>query len=105
MLILDEPESNLDFKNQMVVLRVIELLTSEGLGAIINTHFPAHALAISKKTLLVPRHRPPIFGNTRDIMTEEKLSDVFDVQVRIRELDLPECRYTCVAAVSPEKSA
>lgn len=105
VLILDEPESNLDFKNQMVVLRVIERLTSEGLGAIINTHFPAHALAISKKTLLVPRHRSPIFGNTRDIMTEEKLSDVFDVQVRIRELDLPECRYTCVAAVSPEKSA
>ena len=105
VLILDEPESNLDFKNQMVVLRVIERLTSEGLGAIINTHFPAHALAISKKTLLVPRHRPPIFGNTRDIMTEEKLSDVFDVQVRIRELDLPECRYTCVVAVSPEKSA
>ena len=89
----------------MVVLRVIERLTSEGLGAIINTHFPAHALAISKKTLLGPRHRPPIFGTTRDIMTEEKLSDVFDVQVRIRELDLPECRYTCVAAVSPEKSA
>ena len=104
VLILDEPESNLDFKNQMVVLRVIERLTSEGLGAIINTHFPAHALAISKMTLLVPRHRPPIFGATRDVMTEEKLSDVFDVQVRIRELELPECRYTCVAAVSPEKS-
>ena len=105
VLVLDEPESNLDFKNQMVVLKVIERLTAEGLGAVINTHFPAHALAISKMTLLVPRHRPPIFGSTRDVMTEEKLSDVFDVQVRIRELELPECRYTCVAAVSPEKSS
>lgn len=101
---LDEPESNLDFRNQMVVLQVIERLTDQGLGAIINTHFPAHALEISNKTLLVPRHRPPIFGNTREIMTEEVLTDVFDVQVRIRELDLPERLYTCVAAVTPSRA-
>ncbi len=103
LLILDEPESNLDFKNQMVVLSVIERLTNEGLGAIINTHFPAHALDISKKTLLVPRGRAPLYGDTRDVMTEERLSDIFDVQVRIRELTLPERPYTCVAAVSPKR--
>lgn len=103
ILVLDEPESNLDFRNQMVVLQVIERLTDQGLGAIINTHFPAHALEISNKTLLVPRHRAPIFGNTRDIMTEEVLTEVFDVQVRIRELDLPERPYTCVAAVTPRR--
>ena len=34
-------------------------------------------------------------------MTEDLLSDVFDVRVRIRELDFPERRYTCVAAVEP----
>ena len=101
ILVLDEPESNLDFRNQMVVLNVIERLTEQGLGAVINTHFPAHALEISTKTLLVPRHRPPIFGDTRDVMTEDLLSDVFDVRVRIRELDFPERRYTCVAAVEP----
>ena len=78
ILVLDEPESNLDFRNQMVVLNVIERLTEQGLGAVINTHFPAHALEISTKTLLVPRHRPPIFGDTRDVMTEDLLSDVFD---------------------------
>lgn len=102
ILVLDEPESNLDFRNQMVVLNVIERLTEQGLGAVINTHFPAHALEISTKTLLVPKHRPPIFGDTRDVMTEDQLSDVFDVRVRIRELDFPERRYTCVAAVEPK---
>ena len=40
ILVLDEPESNLDFRNQMVVLNVIERLTSQGLGAVINTHSP-----------------------------------------------------------------
>lgn len=35
-------------------------------------------------------------------MTEDMLSEVFDVRVRIRELDFPERRYTCVAAVEPK---
>lgn len=101
LLVLDEPESNLDFKNQMVVLNVIRRLTSQGLGVIINTHFPAHALEISRKTLLVPRNGSPTFGDTQSIMTEDRLTDLFDVQVRIRDLDLPERPYTCVAAVGP----
>ena len=42
-----------------------------------------------------------LIGDTRDVMTEDLLSDVFDVRVRIRELDFPERRYTCVAAVEP----
>ncbi len=43
-LVLDEPESNLDFKNQLLVLDTIEELTKSGLTCIFNTHFPAHAL-------------------------------------------------------------
>ena len=40
LLILDEPESNLDFKNQMIVLEVLKRLCGEKkLSAIINTHF------------------------------------------------------------------
>ncbi len=101
LLVLDEPESNLDFRNQMVVLDVIERLSDAGLSAIINTHFPAHALEISKKTLLVPRGRRPYFGDTRDVMTEERLSEVFEVRVRIGAIDFPEGRHTCVAAMAP----
>ena len=103
LLILDEPESNLDFKNQMVVLNVIKRLASQGLGAIINTHFPTHALEISTKTLLVPKSGAPIYGDTKAIMTEENLSALFDVQVRIRDLDLPEGRRTSVSAVGPRQ--
>ena len=44
MLILDEPESNLDFKNQLVILDIVKQLSRErGIAAIINTHYPAHA--------------------------------------------------------------
>lgn len=61
LLVLDEPESSLDFKNQAAVLNVIDQLTSSGLGVIINTHFPAHALARAASGILVPQGKPPIF--------------------------------------------
>ena len=48
MLVLDEPESNLDFKNQLIVLETIQKLAKErGIAAIVNTHYPAHALKIA----------------------------------------------------------
>ena len=62
MLILDEPESNLDFKNQLVILDIVKQLSRErGIAAIINTHcllytslerhvdpFPDHRLLIQQ---------------------------------------------------------
>lgn len=98
-LILDEPESNLDFRNQTLVLEVLERLVADGLGVIINTHFPAHALRLADRTLLVPRGAKPIFGPTRGIMTEERLTELFGVQVRMRDVELPEGRAPFVMAV------
>ena len=74
LLVLDEPESSLDFKNQAAVLNVIEQLTSSGLGVIINTHFPAHALARAASGILVPQGKPPIFGTAAELFSEAKLS-------------------------------
>ena len=48
LLILDEPESNLDMKNQLRVLDAISYINQEkNTACIINTHFPAHALQLS----------------------------------------------------------
>lgn len=99
LLVLDEPESNLDFRNQRIVLEVIERLAAKGLGAIINTHFPAHAAELAQEVLLVPRGRPPICGSAEVLMTEAQLSEVFEIQVRMRELALPERRVMTVTAV------
>ncbi|MDR1137574.1 MAG: ABC transporter ATP-binding protein, partial [Synergistaceae bacterium] len=43
MLVLDEPESNLDFKNQLIILETIERLARErNISCVFNTHYPAH---------------------------------------------------------------
>ena len=103
LLVLDEPESNLDFKNQLRVLTVLQHLTRTiGVGAVINTHFPAHALEISDKALLLMQDGTTRFGDTKRVLTEENLSASFGVGVRILPVHLPERPdYACVAAYMP----
>ncbi|MCF0254331.1 MAG: ABC transporter ATP-binding protein [Duodenibacillus sp.] len=99
LLVLDEPESNLDFRNQRRVLSVIAELARGGIGAVINTHFPAHAIEIATDALVVPRGRTPRFGKAGELLTEDTLTEAFGIQVRIRPVELPEGRRNCVLAV------
>ena len=55
VLILDEPESNLDFRNQLIVLDAMTKLAQNGMTCIFNTHYPAHALQRSDKSLILSR--------------------------------------------------
>ena len=97
MLILDEPESNLDFRNQLIVLETISGLRRErGLSFIVNTHYPEHAISISDKTLLLTGGGRSLSGKTADVITEENLRNAFAVDVCIRDLDVQNGKYTCV---------
>ena len=79
-------EIDLDFKNQFLVLRIIEeLVRQRGISCIINTHFPEHALSISDQTLMMGDNHY-IFGKTEDIITEENVAAYFDVNARILKL-------------------
>ncbi len=97
MLILDEPESNLDFRNQLIVLETISRLCRErGLSFIVNTHYPEHAISISDKTLLLMGGGRSLSGPTAQVITEENLRSAFAVDVCIRDLDVANGKYTCV---------
>ena len=69
MLILDEPESNLDFQNQLRVLDMISELSAEGITCVFNTHYPAHALRRATKALMLGKDGTYRFGAVRDIVT------------------------------------
>lgn len=88
MLVLDEPESNLDFKNQLIVLETIQRLSREkGIGAIVNTHYPAHALKIADKALLLDYSGGCRYGDIEDVVNEENMRSAFHVEVKI--VDFP----------------
>ena len=69
VLVLDEPESNLDFKNQLLVLDTIEELAKSGLTCIFNTHFPAHALRRANQALLLGRGGKSVCGKTCEVVS------------------------------------
>ena len=96
-LILDEPESGLDFRNQIVVLDLIRRLSREQkMTVIINTHYPDHALRISDHSLLLFGNGASLFGRTRHILTEEHMKSAFGVDIAIRDNHIGDKDYTAV---------
>ena len=90
ILILDEPESNLDFKNQLIVLDTITKLAQKGMACIFNTHYPEHALQRSHKALLLSKGGEYRFGDTADVVTEANIQKAFGVYAVIGEVETPE---------------
>jgi len=89
ILVLDEPESNLDFKNQLIVMETISQLSSDGITCIFNTHYPTHAMQRANKALLLSPGGNWKFGNTYEIVTENALQNVFGVKAVISEVETP----------------
>ncbi len=101
LLVLDEPESNLDFRNQIIVLETIRYLSREKqISSIVNTHYPEHALSISDKTLLLCGDGSCVCGRSPEIITEPHLRSAFGVRVKICDIPLDESSYTCVLPLS-----
>ncbi|MBR3359074.1 MAG: ABC transporter ATP-binding protein [Solobacterium sp.] len=82
ILILDEPETGLDFRNQLLVLELLESLSrNKGLTIVFNTHYPDHALRIADTVILLKEDGTCLYGKSSDILKEEILQDVFDVNI------------------------
>jgi iron complex transport system ATP-binding protein len=96
LLILDEPESNLDFKNQLIVLETISKLAAEGICCIFNTHYPTHALLHATKSLILHKGGASIFGDTATVLTEENIQSAFGVEAVIGEIETPGNVYRSV---------
>lgn len=89
ILILDEPESNLDFKNQLLILETMSQLVSNGMSCIFNTHYPAHALQRANKALLLSEKGGYVFGDVNSVVTEENIEHAFGVKAVISEVETP----------------
>lgn len=80
LLILDEPELNLDLANQMKIFEIlIELVKAEGIGCIVNTHHPINALRYGEKSLLLMKDFKYIYGDTENILNRKNLSKTFEI--------------------------
>lgn len=98
ILILDEPESNLDFKNQLIVLNAMSELANGGMTCIFNTHYPAHALQRANKSLLLKPDGDSLFDLTSRVVTEENIESAFSVSAKIGDIETP---YNILKSVIP----
>lgn len=86
ILILDEPESNLDYRNQLLMLDMINKLKSKNKIIIFNTHYPEHALRYSDKVLLLNKSYKYLYGDTIDIITKENIEKTYNINAAVGEL-------------------
>lgn len=86
ILILDEPEANLDLRNQWIVLEIMSRLAEKGMTCIFNTHDPSHALEKAGKSLLLLPSGGTIFGETKNVITESTLEEAFGIEAVIGEI-------------------
>jgi iron complex transport system ATP-binding protein len=97
-IIMDEPTASLDFGNQALVLREVTRLARRGLGIVMSTHDPDHALAIASRVLLLHEGRVIADGHPREVLTEGTLEAVYGVPVSVEVLSGG--RLTCVPSLS-----
>ena len=101
ILILDEPESHLDFKKQLIILQIIERLSREdGIICLLNTHFPNNALRIAHKVLMLDPNRKHRFGQIHDILTEQSVRKCFGVNAVLSDISTGDQMLKAIFPVS-----
>jgi iron complex transport system ATP-binding protein len=96
LLLLDEPTSHLDFGNQIRLLRVVQRLSATGLPIIMTSHFPDHAFLVSSKVALMQKGRFIDIGKPEAVMTDANLENVYNIKVKVVNLDSGINRRICV---------
>lgn len=88
-IVLDEPASALDLRNQAGVLTVLRALADEGMAVVMTTHHPDHALHIAERSMLMVSGDDQRVGPTRDLLTDELLSDMYGVPIVTADVVTP----------------
>ncbi|WP_169753068.1 ABC transporter ATP-binding protein [Campylobacter mucosalis] len=80
IMLLDEPMSELDLKNQNRVLKLLKELKSQNFGIVFSTHDPNHVLKIADNTLILFSDKSYIFGKTDEILSSDNLTKLYSLE-------------------------
>ncbi|MFV9431099.1 ABC transporter ATP-binding protein [Rhodococcus aetherivorans] len=88
-IVLDEPASALDLRNQARVLTVLRGLADDGMAVVMTTHHPDHALHIAERSMLMVSAEDQRVGATRELLGDELLSEMYGVPIVTADVATP----------------
>lgn len=98
VILLDEPAANLDFGNQMHVLRRIKELAAHGYIVVMTSHQPEQVFYVGAKVAMLGRDKSYIYGAAKEVVTSENLREIYGTDIRVVKNEIEgEERYSCVA--------
>ncbi|NML52994.1 ABC transporter ATP-binding protein [Streptomyces sp. R302] len=87
VLVLDEPASALDLRNQGRVLHLLRGLADEGRTIVLTTHHPDHAMEIADTAMLMFGGADVRIGPAGELLTERTVGDLYGVRAHTLTLD------------------
>lgn len=85
--ILDEPCSNLDYGNQIKILRKLKDLSKQGYIIFISTHNPEQAAYFSDEVMVLDDKKLILKVKANLILDEKIIKKVYDIDVKIHTLE------------------
>ena len=85
VILLDEPMSALDLKNQSFLLRIIKQLSEEGKTVLFSTHNPNHALSLLCDVCIIHNSRILGFGNALEVLSADAIKEIYGSDIRVYE--------------------
>ncbi|MCD1633048.1 ABC transporter ATP-binding protein [Martelella mediterranea] len=102
-IFLDEPTNHLDIAHALEILDLLVMLNRrEQRSFVIVLHDLNHALRYADHVVLFENGGIAAEGATRDVLTEERISSVFDIDCRI--LPLPETDLPVIVPLSRQST-
>ncbi len=99
ILLLDEPASALDFRNQAVMLATLRrLVAKRGLTMVMTTHEPTHALEVADRAVFLHGAGQAEEGPVDALCTESRLSMLYGIPMRRLDYGIGARRSSSIVA-------
>ncbi|HBF34374.1 TPA: iron ABC transporter ATP-binding protein [Candidatus Sumerlaeota bacterium] len=98
LMIMDEPTSSLDFGNQIRLLKHVRKLADSGMGILMTTHLPNHAMLCGNRVAVIDNGRMRLAGKPGEVLDERCLKEIYGINVRVLDTEnmQGESMKTCV---------
>ncbi len=83
VMLLDEPNANLDISHQLKLFEIVKGLTSSGMSAVAAIHDISLAARFCDRLLILNRGRKVSVGTPKDVLTHDNIALAFGVEANV----------------------